>query len=71
MHDNTKVTTESGQEFCTNLYSEEEERTIKKLLSPLEINGYLVTISVHLREEVISEICIYCSKGQKAHDFAP
>ena len=40
------MTTESGEEFCTNLYSEEEERTITISLISLRNKWlYLVTIS--------------------------
>lgn len=46
MYDSTKVTTESGQEFCTNLYSEEEERiTTISLICLRDKWMYLVTIS--------------------------
>ena len=46
MYESTKVTTKSGQEFCTNLYSEEEERAnIISLISLRDKWMYLVTIS--------------------------
>lgn len=46
MYESTKVTTKSGQEFCTNLNSEEEERAnIISLISLRDKWMYLVTIS--------------------------